>query len=207
MTSSPNVPTLIKEGQRLFRQGDEEGARDRFLEAAQVLYDRHRDRMLARCTWKFGDTGKDLVQEVFQLLWVKMPELENSEAVEGWLYGVLDNKMLQEGRNRGRRGSIMKESHRPISETVHRPPVEPPEQMAIAKGEDQEHKDTLVRLSQALERLDPQNVTLLRMRFHLELSLVDIGAAISLSEATVRRRLKNILGNLNDELQDGRRAS
>ena len=75
------------------------------------------------------------------------------------------------------------------------------------KEKDQEHQDTLGRLSQALEQLDPEDVTLLRMRFHLGLSFADIGAALGVGEATVRRRLKNILGNLNDGLQGGRRAS
>ena len=113
MKEKPDVPTLIKEGQRLLSQGDEEGAHDRFLEAGQELYDRHRNRMLAKCTWRFGDTGKDLVQEVFQLLWEKMPELEHPETVEGWLYGVRDNKMLQMGRNAGRRKSIEEEKQGP----------------------------------------------------------------------------------------------
>ena len=207
MERSLDVPTLIKEGQRLLSQDDEKGAHERFLEAGQELYDRHRNRMLAKCTWRFGDAGKDLVQEVFQLLWEKMPELEHPETVEGWLYGVRDNKMLQMGRNVGRRKSIEEEKQGPIAESVHRAPVEPPEKLVMRREEDQEHQDALGRLSQALEQLDPEDVTLLRMRFHLGLSFADIGAALGVGEATVRRRLKNILGNLNDGLQGGRRAS
>ena len=207
MKRRPDVPTLIKEGQRLLKQDDEEGAHDNFLEAGQELYDRHRARMLARCTWKFGDAGKDVVQEVFRLLWVKMPEFEHPEAVEGWLYGVLDNKVLQMGRNTRRRGTILEEKRRPIAESVHRASVDPPEEIVMREEEDQKRQDILRLLPQALEQLDPEGVTLLRMRFHLNLSLVDIGAAIDVSEATVRRRLRNFLGVLNKALQKQRRAS
>lgn len=210
MVNSVNAPNLIKEGQKLRQGGDEEGARKNFLEAGQELYDRHRDRMLARCTWKFGDTGdagKDVVQNIFQLLWVKMPELEHPEAVEGWLYGALDNKMLQMERDMRRRGTILEEKRRPIAESVHRDLVDTPDNIAMREEEDQERKNILILLSQALKKLNPEDEILLKMRFRLNLSLVAIGSAVGVSEATVRRRIGNLLGILNEELQKQRRAS
>ncbi len=206
MKSSFDAPTLIREGQRLLREGDEEGARDKFLEAGQRLYDQHSGKMLAQCAWRWGDAGRDLVQEVFQLLWQKMPELEHPEGVEGWLYGVRDNKMLQNGRNAGRRKLILEEKRRSIAESVHRVPTESPEEIEVSREGEDEHRNITNRLPQALEHLDPDDVTLLRMRFHLGLGFSDIGIALGVSEATARRRLGSVLKRLNNDLRKHRRT-
>lgn len=203
-TGLPHVSALIKEGQRLPQQGDKEGADDKFLEAGQRLYDQHGGRLLAQCTWKWGDAGKDIVQEIFQLLWQKMPELEHPEAVEGWLYGVRDNKMLQNGRNTGRRNLILAERQRAIAESAHRAPAASPEETVISRDEGHEHRDILRQLPRVLEQLDADDVTLLRMRFHLSLGFADIGTALGVSEATARRRLGQTLKNLNEKLRKQR---
>lgn len=207
MENRLDVPALIREGQRLLGQGNEEGARDKFLEAGQRLYDRHGGKLLAQCTWRFGDAGKDVVQEIFQLLWQKMPELEHPEVVDGWLYGVRDNKVLQNGRNTGRRKLILEEKQRPIAESVHCAPAETPEEAVISRDEEQRSRDMLARLPRVLEGCDPDEVTLLRMRFHLELGFADIGVALGVSEATARRRVRAILNRVNEELRKQRRAS
>ena len=204
MENSPDVPALIKEGQRLLQQGDKEGAGNKFLEAGQRLYDQHGGKLLAQCIWKWGDAGKDMVQEIFQLLWQKMPELEHPEAVEGWLYGVRDNKTLQNGRNTGRRKLILAERQRTIAESAHCAPAASPEQTVMSRDEEQEHREILRRLPQVLEELDPDDVTLLRMRFHLSLGFADIGAALGVSEATARRRLRHTLEDLNEKLRKQR---
>lgn len=207
MQTDSDVPALIREGQRLLKQGDEEGAGDKFLEAGQRLYDQHGGKLLAQCVWKWGDAGKDLVQEIFQLLWKKMPELEHPETVEGWLYGVRDNKMLQNGRNAGRRKLILEERQRAIAESAHCSPARSPEETVIARDEEQAHRDILGKLPQVLEQLDPDDVTLLRMRFHLGLGFADVGLALGVSEATARRRLGRTLKTLDDKLRKQRRTA
>lgn len=204
MSTNSDVPALIKEGQRLLKQGDKEGADNKFLEAGQRLYDRHGGKLLAQCIWKWGDAGKDIVQEIFQLLWQKMPELEHPEAVEGWLYTVRNNKVLQNGRNAGRRNTILAERHRAIAESAHCVPVASPENIVISRDEEQEQRDILRQLPRVLEQLDPAEVTLLRMRFHLGLGFADIGTALGFSEATARRRLRHALEGLNEKLQEQR---
>ena len=207
MNSSSDVPILIKEGQLLLKKGDEEGAHCKFLEAGRELYDRHRGAMLARCTWRVGDVGKDLVQEAFQLLWEKMPMLEHPETVQGWLYGVLDNKMKQMYDKTRNRDRIREEKQTSIAGIVHASKAEPPEGVVLEMEEDQQGQETLKRLSRTLKKLDPDDVTILRMRFHLDISLSEIGLAIGVSEATVRRRISRILKSLRKKLQNERRVS
>ena len=86
-------------------------------------------------------------------------------------------------------------------------PVETPEEAVTGEERIQKHQDMLRRLPQALEQLDLENKTLLRMRFYLDISFVSIAVALGISEPTARRRVANALRNLNGELQKQRSAS
>ena len=204
MATSSDVAALIRQGQRLLSQGDEEGAHEEFTRAGDKLYADHKDELLGHCTWKLRSTadGKDMTQDIFRTLWVKMPELEDPDGVAAWLHGVRDNKILQEWRNSGRRATKRAERGRRIAEEVHREPEATPEEAAVSEAEEQEREELLRRLPGALEKLDEEDVLMLKMRIQQGLSFRVIASASGKSESTVSRRIPQLLALLNEELKN-----
>lgn len=151
-----------------------------------VLWDRYAHLLLGVCMKYLKDTerSKDLVMELFEGL----PLLLDRHTVRSfrpWVHTVMRNRCLMALRG-----------------TAHSVPVDALEEEGIDEADDRVlHEATLQRLEEAIERLNPEQRTCIRL-FHLErLSYQEVSTRTGLDIEAVRSHLQNGRRNLRIQLQ------
>jgi RNA polymerase sigma-70 factor (ECF subfamily) len=151
-----------------------------------MLWDRYAHLLFGVCMkyLKDPERSKDLVMELFEGL----PLLLDRHTVRSfrpWVHTVMRNRCLMALRG-----------------TVHAVPVDDLEQEGQDDaGERMLHEATLQRLEEAIERLNPDQRTCIRL-FHLErLSYQEVSARTGLDVEAVRSHLQNGRRNLRIQLQ------
>jgi RNA polymerase sigma-70 factor (ECF subfamily) len=129
------------------------------------------------------DTAHEAVQNAWALAWRKLPSLRDLERLGPWLVAVAANETRTLLR-RARRRSITE-----IEVTDRADP----------QGDSSRSID-LLDLRNALARLDPQDRSLIALRYGAGLDSTQIAAATGGSASGVRTRLSRILGRLRRDL-------
>lgn len=138
------------------------------------------------------DVAHEAVQATWPIAWRKLGSLRDPARLRPWLIAVAANEARHLIRRRTRRSVV----------EIH---VEDGED---AQGGDRGEGDPAERaaevdLAAALQRLSPQDRTVVAMRYLIGLTSVEIGQAIGMSPPGVRAKLARLLDRLREDLRDG----
>lgn len=165
----------------------------------EILYDRYSLMVYNKCLGfsKDEDEAKDLTQDVFLKLFVKLASFKGKSKFSTWLYAFTYNHCVNYV-TRNTQKKIQRESiDIEIAETV----------------EDGEfelynfHDMKVEKLKKALELIAPEEKMILLLKYQDHLSIKEIENVLSISESAVKMRLKRAKDKLinvyNNKLIDG----
>jgi RNA polymerase sigma-70 factor (ECF subfamily) len=142
----------------------------------------HADEMTRLCFVICGDVemARDAVQDAWQQLWVRTPELRDPTRLRSWLLSVAANRARELAR-RTRRGSVLEQ--RTASSSASTDPGARIERLDLVR---------------ALDRLEPDARELIGLRYLF--GMTEIGEHLGLSAEGVRSRLHRLIERLRLEV-------
>ncbi len=138
------------------------------------------------------DVANEAVQAAWTIAWRKLGSLRDPARLRPWLIAVAANEARHLTKRRNRRSVV--EVHVEDGDDVQRGDG--------GRGDPAEHAAE-VDLAAALQRLSPQDRTVVAMRYLIGLTSVEIGQAIGMSPPGVRAKLARSLRRLEEDLRDG----
>jgi RNA polymerase sigma-70 factor (ECF subfamily) len=129
------------------------------------------------------------VQVAWQKAWAKLDSIRAADRLRPWLVSIAANEARQLIRSRNRRW---------LRET----PMEGDEQAGVRTGTDPGSRAAQLDLANALAGLEPDDRTLIALRYAAGLTSDEIGRAIGMTGGGVRARLARLLRRLREELHD-----
>jgi len=135
------------------------------------------------------DIAQEAVQAAWQKAWAKLGSIRDADRLRPWLVSIAANEAKQLVRSRHRRW---------LRETV----IEGDEQVAARPGADPASRAAILDLANALAGLEPDDRTLIALRYAAGLTSDEIGRAIGMTGGGVRVRLARLLTRLRKELHD-----
>ena len=153
----------------------------------RVIAEHHED-MRRVCRAIAGDdaTADEAVEAAWVVAWKKLDKVRGPAQLRPWLVSVAANEVRHLLRRRRRRAEI-----------------ELPVGIVPEPGDDDTGMSAAaLDLHAALARLDPDDATLLAMRYVAGFDSTELGIATGKSPAAIRQRLKRLLDRLNEDLRD-----
>lgn len=155
------------------------------------LYDRFAKRVYNKC-YGFARSeaeAEDLTQDVFLMLFIKLPSFKGKSKFSTWLYSFTYNFCVNYvNRNKGRKMSdqsvqVDQEEYR-LTEEV------PDEQLLELKAQ---------KLSEAMEHLSPEDKSLLLLKYQDGASIKELTDLLEIGESAVKMRLKRAKAKLVEQ--------
>ena len=164
-------------------------AQDGSEDAVAELFDRHWDAAHRAAYLITHDraAAEDIAQEAFLAALRALPSFDLRRPLRPWLHRIVVNRAIDWSRARGLRHEV--------GADAAGEPAAPP-----ASGGSQLGDDVMA----ALMRLGPEQRAVVVMRYVLELTPGEIGAALGLPRGTVNSRLRRGLDALGDVLEPTR---
>ena len=149
----------------------------------------HHDDMRRVCRYVTRDDAitEEAVQAAWSIAWRKLGSVRESDRLKPWLISIAVNEAKQLLRKRRRRSQI-----EVATDASARP-----------GGVDPGAAVDAIDLRSAIERLSVDDQALLAMRYVVGFDSTELSAAIGISPAGTRTRLKRLLDRLRQELADG----
>jgi RNA polymerase sigma-70 factor, ECF subfamily len=129
-----------------------------------------------------ADLAADAVQAAWVVAWRRLETLRDRSAIRSWLVAIAANEARLAVRRQRRR------TVRELAVALDGTPTDPGEQIAV------------VDLRRAMQALDPDERTLLALRYVAGLDSGEIATHLHLSASGVRSRLSRLLERLRLEL-------
>jgi RNA polymerase sigma factor (sigma-70 family) len=158
------------------------------VRALEHIVARYHDDMTRVCVVVCGgdaDLAQDAVQAAWPIAWRKLGTLRDSSHLRAWLVTVAANEARQMIRAR-RRHAIVELDLADVGSSRHDPADAIPS----------------VDLRAAVRRLDPDDRTLLALRYVAGFDSGELGHALGVSPSGVRSRLERLIARLRKELDD-----
>jgi RNA polymerase sigma factor (sigma-70 family) len=155
----------------------------------------HHDDMARVAFVVCGDVelAQEAVQAAWQKAWAKLSSIRDAGRLRPWLVSIAANEARQLIRSRNRRW---------LRETVMEDD-EPGGNRAVARvAGDPASRAAQLDLANALAGLEPDDRTLIALRYAAGLTSDEIGRAIGMTGGGVRARLARLLKGLREELHD-----
>jgi RNA polymerase sigma-70 factor (ECF subfamily) len=151
----------------------------------------HHDDMARVAFVVCGDVeiAQEAVQAAWQKAWAKLGSIRDADRLRPWLVSIAANEAKQLIRSRHRRW---------LRETV----IEDDQPVAPRASSDPESRAAILDLANALAGLEPDDRTLIALRYAAGLTSDEIGRAIGMTGGGVRARLARLLTRLREELHD-----
>jgi len=155
------------------------------------LYDRFVKRVYNKC-YGFSRSeaeAEDLTQDVFLMLFIKLPSFKGKSKFSTWLYSFTYNFCVNYvNRNKGRKMSdksvqVDQEEYR-LTEEV------PDEQLLELKAQ---------RLAEAMEEIAPEDKSLLLLKYQDGASIKELTELLEIGESAVKMRLKRAKAKLVEQ--------
>ena len=131
-----------------------------------------------------AETAAEAVQAAWSIAWGRLKNLRDQQRIGPWLVSITANETRQLVRKQRRR-------------TVVELSVAP-----AAVGRDPADGVNVLDLGRALRKLEPEQRSLLALRYAAGLDSTEIGVATGMSASGVRTRLSRLLERLRLELDD-----
>ncbi|MBL7752790.1 MAG: RNA polymerase sigma-70 factor [Chitinophagaceae bacterium] len=159
--------------------------------AFQVIYDRYRNRIfhVAIQYLKSPTLGQEVVQDVFLKLWFERGHIRTDLPVEGWLYTVARNNILN-------RLKKISNEWKALHLLSYKPFQSSP---AWEKAETAEYAEML---QQAIEGLPDQQKRIFHLSRHENLTYGQIAEKLGISTETVKTHLRRALRHIRDHFSD-----
>jgi RNA polymerase sigma-19 factor, ECF subfamily len=167
------------------------------VEAREVQFERlFRANYEALCRFAYRflrdrAAAEDIVQDVFEHLWIEGNNLIVRTSVRAYLYAAVRNRSL----NLCKHASVVAAWEREVesdADAVHVRTLMPDETLDLAAS--------VARLSAAFDKLPPRQAEAMRLRWHEELSHAEIAEALGISVKGVEKHLSRALATLRQEL-------
>jgi RNA polymerase sigma-70 factor (ECF subfamily) len=159
----------------------------------------HHDDMARVAFVVCGDVeiAQEAVQAAWQKAWAKLGSIRDADRLRPWLVSIAANEARQLIRSRNRRW---------LRETVIED--DPPAAASVGArvAADPASRAAQLDLANALAGLEPDDRTLIALRYAAGLTSDEIGRAIGMTGGGVRARLARLLTRLREELHDDERA-
>ena len=155
------------------------------------LYDRFAKRVYNKC-YGFSRSeaeAEDLTQDVFLMLFIKLPSFQGKSKFSTWLYSFTYNFCVNYvNRNKGRKMSdksvqVDQEEYR-LTEEV------PDEHLLELKAQ---------KLAEAMELIPPEDKSLILLKYQDGASIKDLTELLDLGESAVKMRLKRAKAKLIEQ--------
>ena len=147
-----------------------------------LIYDRYANKIFNKCTGfaRSEDEALDLTQDVFLTLFVKLGSFKGRSKFSSWVYSLTYNFCVNYvTRNKGRK---MKDKSDPI------------EEQEFKMANEIDDKDLFdmrsEKLSRALNLIDPQDKTILLLKYQDDIPVKELCALLEIGESAVKMRLK-----------------
>jgi RNA polymerase sigma factor (sigma-70 family) len=155
----------------------------------------HHDDMARVAFVVCGDVelAQEAVQAAWQKAWAKLGTIRDADRLRPWLVSIAANEAKQLARSRNRRWmrEVAIEGDAPAEARL---------------GPDPSNRAAELDLANALAGLDPDDRTLIALRYAAGLTSDEIGRAIGMTGGGVRARLARLLNRLREELHDDQPA-
>ena len=145
-----------------------------------ILYDRYAQLVYNKCYAfaKTKDEAKDLTQDVFLMLFVKLGSFKGKSKFSTWLYSFTYNFCVNYvNRDKGRKIS---DNASDIDENVI--PMEVTDENLLDLQ--------VVKLKKALELIDPEDKSLLLLKYQDGISIKELESLLDIGSSAVKMRLK-----------------
>ena len=140
------------------------------------------------------DLAQEAVQAAWPKAWAKLGSIRAADRLRPWLVSIAANEARQLVRSRHRRW---------LRETVIDGELSGVDTRAGARvGPDPAGRAAHLDLANALAGLEPEDRTLIALRYAAGLTSDEIGRAIGMTGGGVRARLARLLTRLREELHD-----
>jgi RNA polymerase sigma-70 factor (ECF subfamily) len=143
--------------------------------------------------------AKDVTQQVFEEVCRGIARYRGESSVKTWLLAIAHHQCLKEIATCERRRSILGQHQGDVADHLHTNPPILAESAMLSQ-------EWLVWLTRALEQLDPEDRSILIMRFGVgvsqELSAAEIAQILGISRAAAYRRLQEALVHLRRMIPD-----
>ena len=151
----------------------------------------HHDDMARVAFVVCGDVelAQEAVQAAWQKAWTKLGSIRDAARLRPWLVSIAANETRQLVRSRHRRW---------LRETA----IDGVEPTGARTGPDPAGRAAQLDLANALAGLEPDDRTLIALRYAAGLTSDEIGRAIGMTGGGVRARLARLLTRLREELHD-----
>ncbi len=171
-----------------------DGPTDDRAEAFRRLVDRQLDAAYRLAAVILNDRveAEDAVHDAALVAWQRWDELRDPTRFEAWFRRILVNGCRDRLRARARHRVV--DIGRELAESEH-PRVADPTAATEARD----------AVGQALETLGPDDRLVVVLRFHADLTVPAIAAALGIPEGTVKSRLHHALGRLRVALEEADR--
>src|SRR5437773_4050007 len=155
----------------------------------------HHDDMARVAFVVCGDVelAQEAAQAAWQKAWVKLGSIRDADRLRPWLVSIAANEAKQLVRSRHRRW---------LRETA----IDGDEPSGARLGADPAGRAAELDLANALAGLEPDDRTLIALRYAAGLTSDEIGRAIGMTGGGVRARLARLITRLREELHDDQPA-
>ena len=153
-----------------------------------ILYDRYANKIFAKCLGFSRSEAEalDLTQDVFLNIFVKLGSFKQKSKFSSWVYALTYNFCVNYvNRNKARK---IKDKSTPIEDQ---------EDQLAAEIDDKELLDLRSeKLKKALELIEPEEKSLLLLKYQDDVSVKELCALMELGESAVKMRLKRAKARL-----------
>jgi RNA polymerase sigma-70 factor (ECF subfamily) len=143
--------------------------------------------------------AKDVTQQVFEEACRGIARYRGESSVKTWLLAIAHHQCLKEIATGERRKSILRQHQYDVAVHLHADPPSLAESTVLSQ-------EWLARLTWALDQLNPEDRSILIMRFGIgvphELSAAEIAQILGMSRAAAYRRLQEALACLRRVMHD-----
>lgn len=155
-----------------------------------AIYSAHADELRAFLTGvlRNGDQAQEVVQATFGKL-VELGHTAREETLKGWLFRVAHHEALLLRR----RQNVQQRALPKLAEFVRREPDAPDRQL--------QRQDATGQVRQALDRLLPEQRTIVRKKIYEEKTFAVIAAELGIPLGTVLTRMRKAMQILKRDLQ------
>jgi RNA polymerase sigma-70 factor (ECF subfamily) len=174
----------------------------KYKDALELLTQAYLDLVFGYCVRVLNEhtsRAKDVTQQVFEEVCRGLARYRGESSVKTWLLAIAHHQCLKEIATGERRRNILRQHQDDVAAHLHAKAPILAESAVLAQ-------EWLVRLAWALDRLNPEDRSIVIMRFGVgvahELSVAEIAQIVGISRASAYRRLQEALTRLRRIMDD-----
>lgn len=145
-----------------------------------ILYDRYSKKVFVKCNSLLRDQAKaeDAMQEIFIKVLLNLSKFNKKAKFSTWLYSITYNYCIDSIRKGKKRKSVSVDD---VGELEELPDTIDDKRLL---------ETNIIRLKEVLDKIPTEDKAILLMKYQDDMSIKDIGSALSKSESAVKMKIK-----------------